>query len=184
VNYLTLASDGRILATYSILPENLDRVPVPDGCSVVEASRLPVGTDNYYIDGAFTYVAPPDPPAPNLDELKAAKSDAVTVARDSVINGGFTFNSVRYQTRPDDRENIAGAVQLATLDVIPPDFVWIAEDNSLVPMDVATIKEFGTAAAAFKSAAIFYARGLKDAIAAAADEAALSAIDINTGWPT
>lgn len=42
------------------------------------------------------------------------------------------------------------------------DFVWIAEDNSLVPMDAQTVIAFGQAMAAWKSSHIFSARALKD----------------------
>lgn len=42
------------------------------------------------------------------------------------------------------------------------DFAWIAEDNTLVPMDAQTMFAFGQAAMAHKQAMIFAARELKD----------------------
>jgi hypothetical protein len=145
--------------------------------------------------GEMQYIETADPPD-LLDKLKAAREAAVMGRRTTAIDAGIAFGGVRYQTGADDRENIAGAAQLAALAVIagaqPGDlywhgggnqFVWIAEDNSLVPMDAPTVIAFGKAVAAHKSACIFGARALKDTIAAAADQAALEAIDIEVGWP-
>lgn len=108
-----------------------------------------------------------DPPPPNAND--------VTRERDRRIDSGFDFNGVRYQSRQEDRENIAGAGTLASIAIMngaqvgdlrwhggSTDFVWIAEDNSLVPMDAHTVIEFGKAAAAWKSRHIFAARALKN----------------------
>jgi hypothetical protein len=40
--------------------------------------------------------------------------------------------------------------------------VWIAGDNSSVPMDAQTVTSFGQTAAAWKSAHVFAARAIKD----------------------
>jgi hypothetical protein len=128
-----------------------------------------------------------------IEGLRAEKKAAIAAKRDATINAGFTFVGVRFQTRPDDRENIAGAAQLAAMAIAAgapqgylrwhggeSDFAWIAEDNSLVPMDAYMVIGFAKAIAAFKSACIFYARALKDAVDAADD---VSAVDIGSGWP-
>lgn len=95
--------------------------------------------------------------------------------RDQRIDGGFEFRGIRYQSRPQDRENIAGAA-VAALAAISAgategnyrwhggdsDFQWIAEDNTLHPMDAQTMFAFGQAAMAHKQAMIFAARALKD----------------------
>ena len=97
--------------------------------------------------------------------------------RDRRIAAGFAFAGVFYQARQQDRENIAGASQLATIALTiggkqPGDlywhggedpFVWIAADNTLTPMDAVTVLSFGQAAASHKHAHIFAARTLKDA---------------------
>jgi hypothetical protein len=126
------------------------------------------------------------------DEREARKIAAMA-KRDAIINGGFTFDGARFQTRPDDRENIAGAAQLAFMAMMggaqPGDlhwhgqiepFAWIAEDNSLIQMDAPTVVAFAKAAASFKSACVFYARELKDQIEAAENPAS---VNIETGWP-
>lgn len=90
-----------------------------------------------------------------------AVADLVNVERDKRINSGFEFNGVRFQSRADDRENIKGAVMIAMYD---PTYSsdWIAEDNSTVRMDAATLFAFGRAAAEHKQHLIFKARQIKD----------------------
>ncbi|MBP2532614.1 DUF4376 domain-containing protein [Agrobacterium tumefaciens] len=101
--------------------------------------------------------------------------------RDRRIDIGFIFEGVHYQSRPEDRENIAGAKAAATdaitiygaepgdfgwqrlLDPnVPPEFRWIAADNTTHPMDAQTAMRFGYAALNHKQAHIFAARTLKD----------------------
>ncbi|AYM56385.1 MULTISPECIES: DUF4376 domain-containing protein [Agrobacterium tumefaciens complex] len=100
---------------------------------------------------------------------------AVDVERDRRIAAGFTFNGVFYQTRPEDRENIAGAA-VAALAAIgagaqvgnyrwhggDTDFMWIAADNTMHPLDAQSTFAMGQAAMAHKQAHIFAARTLKD----------------------
>jgi hypothetical protein len=118
---------------------------------------------------------PPQPSATRLARLRARTQGAIDAERDRRIDAGVVFNGVRFQTRPADRENVAGATQLATLAVMAgaqagnlrwhggaSDFAWIAEDNSIVTMDAQTVIAFGQAVAAMKSAHIFAARSLKD----------------------
>lgn len=113
-----------------------------------------------------TFSPPPEPEPTPAD---------VDAERDRRIDGGFEFAGVRYQTRPGDRENIAGA-SIAALGAIgagaqpgdyrwhggDSDFVWIAEDNSMTPMDAPTMFSFGQSAMAHKQSLIFAARALKD----------------------
>lgn len=101
--------------------------------------------------------------------------------RDRRIDAGFVFEGVYYQSRTEDRENIAGAKAAAT-DAItlfgaeagnfawqrlldsnaPPEFRWIAADNSTHLMDAQTAMRFGYAALGHKQDHIFAARKLKD----------------------
>jgi hypothetical protein len=138
----------------------------------------------------------PPPPPPSLDEQKTAAKQTVSASRNQVVDSGMIFNGVRFQTRPDDRENIAGAAQWASIAIAngaqpadlrwhggSEDFTWIVEDNSLLPMDAQTVVAFALTVAAFKSAAIRNARRLKDEIDSAVDETALQEIDTAAGWP-
>ncbi|MBB4120681.1 DUF4376 domain-containing protein [Martelella radicis] len=100
---------------------------------------------------------------------------AIDAERDRRIAAGFVFRGILYQSRAEDRENIAGAATAALGAMIngaeaddyrwhggDSDFVWIAADNSTNRMDAATMYAFGQAALAHKQAHIFAARALKD----------------------
>lgn len=113
--------------------------------------------------------------------------------RDRRIDGGFTFRDTPFQSRPSDRENIMGAAQLAmafmaaggnpeTLRWADPDndFVWIAADNTIVPMSAMDVVALFQAGVAFKSALTFYARALKDAVI---DDEDPTTVDVVNGWP-
>lgn len=100
---------------------------------------------------------------------------AVNAERDRRIVAGLVFNGVLYQTRDQDRENIAGAGALAIAAIMngaqagdfrwhggDTDFAWIAADNSLQVMDAPTLIAFGNAVANRKAALIHAARVIKD----------------------
>lgn len=135
-----------------------------------------------------------------LADLKATRVDAINAQRDALINGGFAFTVDgqvhSFQSRQSDRENIATMGMLAQLAVAggaeaddyrwhggDADFVWITADNDLVTLDAQEMAALFAAGVAFKSAKTFYARGLKDAVLAAANTAAVLAVDAETPWP-
>lgn len=134
------------------------------GKTLVEAGNAGIG---WTWDGSV--FAPPLPPTPT--------PEAIDAERDQRISAGFTFAGKLYQSRPEDRENISGAALAALAAQMAgaqpgnlrwhggdSDFVWIAADNSLTPMDAQTMFAFGQAAMAHKQAHIFAARALKDAV--------------------
>lgn len=95
--------------------------------------------------------------------------------RDELIAQGFWFNSVRYDSRPEDQKRISGAALLAFMAASQgaeannflwhggtEPFSWIAQDNSIVQMDAPTVIAFGQTAAEHERAHIFAARTLKD----------------------
>ncbi|WLR94255.1 DUF4376 domain-containing protein [Shinella zoogloeoides] len=122
----------------------------------------------------------PDPATIITAEHKATAARAeleraIDTERDRRIDAGFVFVGTHFQSRPGDRENIAGASTAALAAISAgaaegdlrwhggdTDFCWIAEDNGLVPMDAQTMFNFGQAAMAHKQAMIFAARALKD----------------------
>lgn len=104
--------------------------------------------------------------------ITAAEVDA---ERDRRIDAGVEFQGVMFQSRTTDRENIAGAAQLGFMALMAGaqpddlrwsdpdhDFVWIASDNTLVPMDAQAVVQFGKVAAQRKQALIMAGRQLKD----------------------
>lgn len=133
-----------------------------------------------------------------LDETKAEKVSLVEADKEARISAGFTFGTppILYQSRPEDRENLAGSSTAALAAMVggaqpgnlrwhggDADFQWIAADNSMTPMDAQTVFALGQAAMAHKKAHIFAAFAIKRAIEAATTAAEVAAIDINTGWP-
>lgn len=101
-------------------------------------------------------------------------SKAVNAERDRRISGGMDFQGHTFQTRTEDRENIAGASTNALAAIMngaqPGDyywhggaepFRWIDLSNQTVQMDAQTMFAFGQAAAEWKQAHIFAARDIK-----------------------
>ncbi|MDZ4373820.1 MAG: DUF4376 domain-containing protein [Phenylobacterium sp.] len=133
-----------------------------------------------------------------LEELVAARTAAVDAERDRRIDGGFVHLGAPYQTRPSDRENIAGAAQAAFMakaggaqagDLRWPggdaDFVWIAADNTLVTMDVDQVLAFFAAGVAFKTALTFAGRAKKDwLLDPGRTREEILAFDPTASWPT
>ncbi len=102
-------------------------------------------------------------------------SDEVNIERDRRIATGFMFNSKSYAMDSESKARIAGAATLAGFAVgagAPSgnyrwhggtsDFVWIADDNTLTPMDAQTCFGFGQAAAAWETKCIFACRAIKE----------------------
>lgn len=118
--------------------------------------------------------------AAELVTLRGVSALDVDIERDRRIEAGFVFEGVLYQSRPEDRENIAGAQKAATDAVAlgaaagdfgwqrlldpnaPPEFRWIAADNTTHAMDAQTVMRFGYAALGHKQAHILAARELKN----------------------
>lgn len=122
-----------------------------------------------YVDGVFTPPQLPPPP------FVPPTTDDVDAERDRRVASGFIFGGVRYQSRPDDRENIAGAATAALGAMMAgaqpgdlrwhggdSDFIWIAEDNTTHAMDAQTVFGLGQAAMAHKQTLIFAGRAIKD----------------------
>lgn len=130
-------------------------------------------------------------------DLAATACLAVDAERDRRIDGGFTHGGRPYQTRPSDRENIAGAAQAAFMAKAAgaqagnlrwhggaSDFVWITADNQLATMDVDQVIALFSAGVAFKSALTFAARAKKDwLLAGARTRAEILAFDPAADWP-
>ncbi|NTD85499.1 DUF4376 domain-containing protein [Agrobacterium tumefaciens] len=114
-------------------------------------------------------VIPPFAPPPPEDR-------AIDAERDRRISAGFSFGDVFYQSRPEDRENIAGAATAALAAIMfngaqsgdfrwhggESDFEWIAADNTTHPLDAQSMFAMGQAAMAHKQAHIWAARAVKD----------------------
>ena len=136
------------------------------------------------VNGVYT------PYAPTLADNKTAKIAAAETVFDGLIAAGFTYAGARYQIDSDSQTQLAAMSLMALGSITDPanspwiaGFYWIAGDNSHVPMDAPTMYAFGRAVASYVSAGVLRLRAIKDAIAGAADQAALDAIDVTAGYP-
>lgn len=124
---------------------------------------------------------------PTLDENKAAKCDEIDRKRRDLLKAArVEWNSKMWDVDTDDQRRLSMiAIRSLMSDWPATGYHLIASDNSLV--EDATAAQ---AQALFKLVEEKYrrymlaARTLKDSVEAAADQAALDAIDITTGWPT
>ncbi|MCR9221985.1 MAG: DUF4376 domain-containing protein [Alphaproteobacteria bacterium] len=143
--------------------------------SDMPGATIPAGDDNrHWRELVALGVAPAAYTPP------AATTADVDRLRDAKIAAGFTFDGTVFQTDPDSVKRIAGAASAAhvavTLDGAQAgdlrwadpagDFVWIAEDNSVVAMDAPTVIAFGQAYMAHERALVFAAKAIKDRIRA------------------
>jgi hypothetical protein len=146
---------------------------------------IATGRGDRVVDGVYV------PYAPTIADNRTAKVAAAQAIYDGLIAAGFTYGGVAYQIDPDSQTQLA-AMGLMALGSItdpanspwPAGFYWVATDNSHVPMDAPTTYSVGRAVAGYVSACILRLRAIKDEIAAAADQAALDAIDVTAGYPT
>ena len=134
----------------------------------------------------------PEPPAPSLIVLRAAKLAAISAAADALLATGAPIDGGLHVAL-DDRSSADLMVMAATATAASAGTVswpesysrgWIAVENVRIPL--ATPAD-GLALAAsvgdWYAAIVQHRRDLKDAALAAGDAAALDAIDVTTGWP-
>jgi hypothetical protein len=182
---------------------------VIDGTNVVNI----IVADPYFTLPDFTLVEIPDgvtagpgytydgesfsPPVVPLEDLRATKSSSVDTKRDAILLGGFTVPSEVstalagrvLQTRNEtDRTawlTSQAAYQAAVLNGqgATEGATFRPEDNITTTVSYAEGLNILLAMAAWGAAIYGRSWDLKDAIADAADSAALDAIDIESGWP-
>jgi hypothetical protein len=165
---------------------------VPDLSALPALAAQPIGAapaasvTGSMFDAAFNIV----PYVPTLSENQRAKSAAASAWQAGLIAAGFTWSGSLFQIDADSRTNIAAMGIMALGSITDPanspwpsGFYWVAADNSHVAMDAPTMYAFGRAVAAYVSACVLRLRAIKDAIAAAPDQATLAAIDVTAGYP-
>jgi hypothetical protein len=123
--------------------------------------------------------------ADQIEERLQARRDQINAERDRRLNAPFAFAGKLFDRDPTSVARINGASTLAGFALgagAAPgdlrwhggeaDFVWIAADNSLVPMDAPTTFAFGREAASVESRLIFAAKQLREMDPPPADFAA------------
>jgi hypothetical protein len=121
---------------------------------------------------------------------KADRRNAAAAAFDVALAAGVAYGGKVLQIGDDDRANITGQSSRAIASMLsgsgvtwPSDFAWRMADNSSLALPTAADMLALGQAAADRYAALRLSLGaIKDAIDAAADQAALDAIDVTAGW--
>lgn len=116
---------------------------------------------------------------------KSALKSKINARRDQIISSGIDFNGHRFDSNETSKQRILGTLALTTgaPDEAPVKIGevegWITQDNQLVPMTLGEMRQLAVAVATNESHWVFWARSLKDQLAALADgdEAGLSAIE-------
>lgn len=130
-------------------------------------------------NGIFDVVAPPKPePEPQVpltaeEELQALYA-AINAERDRRLRDDFAFAGKMFQRDTVSLSRITGAATLAGFAMAQGagvgnlrwanperDFMWIASDNSLMPMDAPTAFAFGATAAQVETEIVFAARTIR-----------------------
>lgn len=122
-----------------------------------------------------------------LTVLQAAAWDRARAYRNQRQEGGCMTPLGRVDTDADSQRKINGAVTAAMVALTTgadfPAIVWTMTDNSAVSHDAAAMIAMGMAVVAFLDACQNAGTAVRAAIEAAADAAALAAIDVTAGYP-
>lgn len=103
----------------------------------------------------------------SLESLKELKAEEINAKRDEVINSGVSFKDKIFQSAERDRNLLSAAISLYSLNNnLPPNFVWIAKDNTQVPMNLQELIELGSLMAEKVNENTIKARNLKNKIKA------------------
>jgi hypothetical protein len=159
---------------------------IPDGA--IEVSAPPPSGNYVWTGGEWHF---------SFEDLRAAKSASVDAKRDAILLGGFTVPSEVstalagrvLQTRNEtDRTawlTSQAAYQAAVINGqgATEGAIFRPEDNISTTVSYAEGLNILLAMAAWGAAIYGRSWDLKDAIAEAADSAALDVIDVDTGWP-
>jgi len=136
----------------------------------------------------------PDGPPVVTDtrDLSDAAAEALSRLADhcqALYDAGYNFAGRNFQIDPVSLQNVNGAATLALVSQAtgqpwPATFVWIASDNTTMPVpDAPTMIGFAASVANHVTTLILTNRALKDAIAVLPDVASCDAFDVTQGWP-
>jgi hypothetical protein len=125
-------------------------------------------------------------PVPLADQ-KAIKWTETKGRRDMAIDAGVTVAGIgTFDSDATSRANINGAVTMALIAQsagAPFSITWKLADNTIAMMNAAQMIAVGVAVGQHVALCHANAQSLGVAITGASDEAALSAVNVNAGWP-
>lgn len=183
IRYALVDEGRRVVSELTVNDLTTLMMNAPEGLEPVPLGDQQITSENWsYLDGEFVEIVPPVP----LARRKAEKWAAVKMRRDTAEQGGCVAPLGRVDTDPDSQRKISGAVQMAMIAQAAGqlfEIVWTMQDNSEAVHDAAAMLEMGVAVGTHVAACHAVARALWEQIEAAADDAALEAIDVGAGWP-
>lgn len=101
--------------------------------------------------------------AERLEQLKMTLPAVIDANRDAEINKGVEFKGKMFQSAEKDRNLLTSTVTLYTAaGGVPEGFVWIATDNTLVPMTLQELVQLGALMGKKVNDCTIKARMLKD----------------------
>lgn len=101
--------------------------------------------------------------AEKLEQLKMTLPAVIDANRDAEINNGVEFKGKMFQSAEKDRNLLTSTVTLySAVGSVPEDFVWIATDNTLVPMTLQELVQLGALMGQKVNECTIKARMLKD----------------------
>lgn len=101
--------------------------------------------------------------AERLEQLKMTLPAVIDANRDAEINNGVEFKGKMFQSAEKDRNLLTSTVTLyTTAGGVPEGFVWIATDNTLVPMTLQELVQLGALMGKKVNDCTIKARMLKD----------------------
>lgn len=112
-----------------------------------------------------------------LARAKELKKDEIDNAKINAIEDGIEFKGKVFQSAEYDRNLLTSTVSLFNIaGKVPDGFVWIAKDNTAVPMTLVELVALSQAMATDVTTNTIKARNLKDAVEAAKTLAEVNAI--------
>ncbi|PWB80504.1 MAG: hypothetical protein C3F11_17795 [Methylocystaceae bacterium] len=166
---------------YSLLPNNARGVVrEADGANIPQD---PGNADwRVYLEWVAAGNAPAQPSAPTFEELRAEKLAALAERRRRAEASGTSVDGMRLPTDEKMQSKLTAAVVASVLDNAYS-VQWKLADGSFVRFDHALLIAVAQTVRAHVQSCFDREAALSAQIRAAADVAAMAAIDIEAGWP-
>lgn len=154
--------------------------PADIGATDIERTELTTTWDGtgWVVDAALI--------ARRLSARQEAMLADISAERDRREESGFPYRGKVLDSTPRSVQRITAAALAAqaALAAGQPFLIdWTCADNSALPLDATGVIGMPVALAQYAAALHAHSRALKATVEAAADQAALDAIDIQAGWP-
>jgi hypothetical protein len=179
INYVLFDATGEIVGKGSNTPDYVI-AEAAAGARIRQSDVKTFGT--HRIDLATMQIVEIVPEPPTLAEVKTKRKADLAMRRYRAEVAGTMVDTISVQTDRASQPKLTGAAVAAMLD---PNYtvVWKCADGTFRSFNHDQILAVAQAARAHVQACFNHEADVVDLIDAAADSAAVAAIDIETGWP-